>query len=251
MRKHWMGWTIGVLFTVFVSPASAELVYVSGHADIGVELHDGELELHLHAEGNLGAFGGGVITAGEYGSRDFVIGVPGASIERPAGSQWNFIGNAVGEPIWFLPQSEDEAKPFLGIGSEELDPGDWTGRLTWRFDSINTIAGADAHFSLWTVNALGVPNAVVSSFAPVNDNQFELTAGGHAHFNFGFTAEGIYDVVLGVSGTHNALGALSDTATFRFATGSFIPLAVPEPNGLLVLGLVSGLGVMARRHRRL
>jgi surface-anchored protein len=251
MRRSLFGWTLGMLLTAFVSPASAELVYISGHADIGVELHEGELELHVHAEGDLGLYGGGVLGAGEYGSRDLVIGVPGPSVARPVGSQWDFVGNAAGAPIWFLPQSEDVEKPFLGVGSEDLAPLEWSTDLTWQFDSISTVAGADAHFSLWRFSTLGELIAVASSSSPINGNEFDLPVGGHEHFNFGFTAEGIYDVVFSVAGTHNTLGTISDTATFRFATGRFIPIAVPEPSGLLVLGLVGGLGAMARRQRKL
>ncbi len=230
------------------SAARADLVVVGGHMDIGVALHGGALELHMHADTPLNLFGGGTLPADEYEHDAFVIGVPGPSVARPSGAAWDFIGNSSGEPVWFLPQASDPAKPFVGIATEELIPAHWIGGTTWTFNSISLVDGAPSEFSLFQTSFLG-PDVQLSSFS--GPSSFTFPVGIHDHFVWAFTEEGIYDVSLTVSGTHSLHGFLSDTKSFRFATGSFIPVAaVPEPTSTALL-LAGGVAGLMRWRRRL
>lgn len=245
--------SVVLLSLTLAAPQARGEVYVSGHADLGVGFENNQLHLHLHAENTLGLFGGGTKPAGEYEPGELYIGIPGAPIARPAGAQWNFLAANAGDSVWFLPQSSDPAKPFLGIGTEELLPAEWTTPLTWTFNSISTISGAPASFALWQ-ELLGTPTVIASSLTPTPGvggvpNSWTQGADSHDHFNFGFSGEGVYEVSLSISGTKigaNA-GTYSDTAVFRFATGNAIA-TVPEPHSLMMVGYAV-VGCLAYRRR--
>ncbi len=241
---------LAVIFC-FSTIARAEMIYISGHADLGVGFENNNLHLHLHAEGVLGLFGGGTTAAGEYDPGDLIIGVPGPSISRPSGAQWNFLASSAGNPIWLLPQSSDPAKPFLGLGTEELLPANgWTTPLTWTFNSISTINGNSSQFSLWQNDAFGSPTVFASTLVPTGTgNSWTQNPFSHDHFNIGFTQEGVYDVNFTITGTNATLNqSFNDTASFRFATGSAIS-AVPEPSSMAFFGIATA-GLTFFRMRR-
>lgn len=248
----------GAILLVSSLPADAAIVYTSGHADIGVGFEGGNLHIHFHAEDAIGTFGGGSLPAGEYDADALVIGVPGPSVNRPAGAQWNFLAAAENDPVWFLPAQDNPniPKPFLGIATEELDAADgWTTQLTWSMDSISKVMGDDSSLAIYNVDQFQAIEIQASSRIPTaNGNDWTQAAGGHDHFNYGFTGEGLYEVTFSINGTNAggggsgiAAGNYSDTATFRFATGSAIS-AVPEPSGALLLGLASAFGLVRRRR---
>lgn len=248
--------SVFALFLLAPLPASAE-IYLYGHADIGVGFEGGELHLHFHAENDLGTYGGGTIPAGEYEAGEFMIGVPGmgdfpgSGIARPSGSQWDFLG-AADDLVWFLPQSSDPNKPFLGIATEELLPGDgWDSPLTWTVNSITRIWGADSHFALWSADAFGNPQVFASTRIPTGTgNSWQQDALSHEHFNYGFTGEGIYDVSFTISGFNSTLNeSFSDTGSFRFITGGAIT-AIPEPSSFAILAAAAASVVSYRRRRK-
>lgn len=248
--------TLTACFAILLaSSANAAVVYVHGHADIGVGFEDGGLHIHFHAEESLSAFGGGSIAAGEYDSNAIVIGVPGPTSSRPAGSQWDFLAASEGTPIWVLPASDNPLvpKPFLGIATEELDAANgWTTPLTWSLDGISKVFGDDPSLAIFTQD-LGTVDVRASTRIPTaNGNDWQQGAGEHNHFNFGFVGEGLYEVTFTITGVNAgggtvAAGQYSDTATFQFATGSAIS-AVPEPSGLLLLGVAATVCGLRRRR---
>lgn len=244
--------SIALFFLLATSRVSYADIYIGGHADLGVGFDAGNLHLHIHAENDLQLFGGGTALAGEYNPGDLDIGVPGPSINRPGAAVWSFLAPNAGDAVWFLPQSTDPNKPFLGIGTEDLTDAGWTTPLTWQFNSISTVSGGASSFALWQNDLFGNPTVFASSIVPGGDS-WTQSALGHDHFNFGFTAEGIYDVSFTITGTNSgidaiAAGVYSDTATFRFVVGIAIITAVPEPSGLMLVGIA--LGGLALRRRR-
>ena len=245
-------------YCALVSTARADLIYIGGHADIGLGFELGNLHLHIHAEEALTLAGGGSVPAGEIDPADLSIGVPGPSIGRPAGPTWNFLAASANDPVWFLPQGTDPNKPFLGMGTEELLPADgWTTPVTWQFNSITRVSGANSQFALWQNDAFGTPQIFASTLVPTTGaqdpnrtgNSWRQNTFSHDHFNYGFTGEGVYDLSFTASATNATLAQnFSDTVTYRFVTGSAIT-AVPEPNSLALLGLGSAAGVAVRRYR--
>lgn len=231
--------------------ARAAMVYTSGHADIGVAFEDGGLHLHMHAEGPLGQFGtNDPIPPGEYDADSFVIGVPGPSLSRPAGDQWNFLSGSQGDQVWLLPQGSQADKPFLGIAAEEGFEGNgWTNPVQWSIDSITPIVGNPQAFSLYQTDEFGTPDVFASTLQ--SDTEWTQPVGGHDHYFYGFTEEGIYDFTITASVTNSANTTFTDTQTFRFAVGdSAIALAaVPEPSSAVLLGLCGVAGLVRRRRK--
>jgi surface-anchored protein len=239
---------LAVFFLFFIGstalPSRAD-IWIAGHGDIGAGLENNQLHLHLHFE--AAATGAtGPIALGEYEPGDHIIGVPGPSVARPTGAQWNFLGSATN--IWFLPQSVDNAKPFLGFGLEDLNPADWTGPLTWSLNSVVS-APAGSNFSVWNSDQFGNPILrMATSDGITAADSFTQAAGGHEHFNLGFTDIGTYQLGFRIAGVHNTLGARSDTATFTFQVGNIS--AVPEPSSLCLLFGTIATGVFVRTRFR-
>ncbi|MEQ1828299.1 MAG: choice-of-anchor M domain-containing protein [Pirellula sp.] len=239
-----------LLFLFFVVFSALPLrgdIWIGGHGDIAVGLTNNQLDLHLHFEANAtGA--SGTIAAGEYEPGDHVIGVPSPSVSRPTGAQWNFLGSAAN--IWFLPQSVDNTKPFLGFGTEELNQANWTGLLTWSLNSVVS-APVGSNFSVWGSDQFGNPIVRMATSDGISAaDSFTQAAGGHEHFNLGFTDVGTYQISLRIAGVHNTLGALSDSATFTFQVGNVS--AVPEPSSLCLLfgTIATGVFIRARICRK-
>lgn len=236
----------------------ADLIFVGGHADIGVGFEAGGLHLHIHAEDTLTLAGGGSHPSGEIDPADLAIGVPGPSIARPGGAAWDFLAASAGSPIWFLPQGSDPNKPFLGIGTEDLLVAEgWTTPVTWTFNSITRVSGDVSQFALWQ-DGFGTPQVFASSLAPTTGaqdpnrtgNSWRQNTFSHDHYFFGFTGEGVYDVSFSVSATNATLAqTFNDTVNFRFVTGGAIT-AVPEPSSMLLLGVAGSAAVAVRRFRR-
>jgi surface-anchored protein len=215
--------------------ASAQVMLPADHVDFGIGFHEGELELHWHIE-DLGL---------EYAPGEAYAFIPlGSTLVRPAGAAWDFTGVGAGATLYLAP--EVDATPtvlFLGLGSEEiLDGTFFNNTVTLSLDSVN---GPGA-FALWQTDSFGGPLvALASSGGP---SSFDLITGGHEHYNWGFTAPGLYELTFTVSGILVGPGdqSISDTATFTFAVGT----PIPEPSAFAALAGLGALGLAATRRRR-
>ncbi len=222
-----------------VGTAGATSVYSLGHADFGIG-YDGGFELHHHVHDGATVNGSTIVGDAEFGPGDLAVLVPFITENRPAGSQYDFLGVSSGIPVWTLPEIENVNKPFYGLGSEELDPLDFAGSLT--LELVNVIsAPAGGNFSLWQDNG-GTPLVRFATSDGIDGlDSFLISPGGHEHYNWSFTQPGIYELEFRVSGTHNVDGLGSDTATFSFAVA-------PEPSKALFAGV--GFGFVLFRRRR-
>lgn len=231
------------LFLLGTSTTVAQVpTFSGGHGDIGVAHEDGALELHGHIHEGSSVDGAPLAEDAEFAPSAFTILVPDPPFPRPAGAAWEFAGTAAGRSMWFLPQTEDVSKPFLGLGTEELVPVDWNGDLQLRLVAVE----GPGEFSAWQNGAFGTPSVALSTADGLSDaDRIALSPGGHAHYNLGFTAPGLYQVTFRVDGEHRLEGLLSSTGTFRFAVQ-----AVPEPGTWALLGLgIAALAGLSRLQR--
>jgi surface-anchored protein len=229
-------------FCQFSGGVQAEMVWVGGHGDIGLEFKNNTLGLHIHLESetlaNGGNFVGGKPSTGEVEPGDLIIGVPSArQTTRPAGTQWDFTGTTAGSHFWTLPAIEGN-HPFVGFAAEELEIG--TGWTPFNWKVTNVVAPGS--FSMFT-NPTN-PNVLVSSNRTING--FGLNPGTHSHFNMGFTSEGIYEVTFEATGSKNGTQYVA-TDTFRFAVGDSTISAVPEPSSMLLAFVAVGIGGVVSR----
>lgn len=208
----------------------ADTVISSGHVDIGIGYKNGAFDLHVHVEEPVEA---------EYEPGEALLSIGPASQATAPGGAYSFLGTA-GNPVWILPSTEVEGLPFLGFGTEELTPADWSGNLTLTLKSVT----GPGSFSLWSVNSFGTPQLFMSSHDGIGSGEaLSLTPGSHGHYNLGFTQPGTYGITFEAAGTHATDGPrVSGPVEYRFEV-------VPEPHEYALLAVGLAAIVWARRRR--
>jgi len=236
------------LTAILALPAAAApmVEYSDGHADIGMAYEDDELFLHYHFHSGAVLNGVELMDEAEYEPEDIYVRVPSSQfVNRPPGATWDFIGTSAGGDVWYLPQGQIAGVPFLGSGAEETDPADWApGSFTYIITAVSRPAGS--HFSIWQSDPFGSPIVLATTNDGLPDT-LPVPAGSHIHYNWGFTAEGIYQVQITAAGTHLIDGPVTDTGTFWFAVGDGTQV-VPEPSALLLAAVSCGLLLMQRQR---
>jgi surface-anchored protein len=213
-------------------PVSAASYITGGHIDVpafGYDTADG-FEPHIHNEGGAdGAIINGVreTTATEYAPDELIVFVNPSSTVT--------LGTTT---YYWLPQDETAAfnngVPFVGIGLEELESTDWVNGIVSL--TLLNITGP-GQFRLWQTDAFDNVTDFINT--ETNTLTFDLAAGSHSHYNWGFTELGVYELEFQISGTHIVDQFQSGAATFTYA--------VPEPStALLAFG---GLTLAIRRRR--
>jgi surface-anchored protein len=215
-------------------PASAAL-YTSGHGDFGVAYEAGDFHFHFHADG--ATVDGSVTGDVEYDIPDVtVIASTSSSLVLPI--DFPALGANTGQTIWVLPEVQDPDLPFLGLATEELELSEW-GNITFTLGNVTSPSG-NGEFALWQSGSFGEVLLRMSTADPGNDSLI-LPPGSHAHYNWGFTEAGTWQIEMTVSGTHVTDGFQSSTETLTFHV-------VPEPASALLGGL-GMLGLLLRRRR--
>lgn len=214
--------------------AQAFSVFTTGHGDIGVAYEDGAFAPHWHLHEGAVVNGASLEEDGEFAPDELLAYVPAPSLSRPEGAAWDFLGVPAGSPLWYLPQAEDPAKPFLGLATEELRPEDWS---SLRLSLHQAFGPPGGQFALWQTDVLGAPRVRMATSDGVDAGDgFDLLAGSHGHFNYGFTQPGMYQLTFQWDGVHVADGPVSARGTYSFGV-----TVVPEPGtgALLVLGTLA------------
>lgn len=212
-------------------PATAASFITGGHIDFPAFGYGtaGGFEPHIHNEGGPdGVIINGVReeNATEYEPDELILFVNPSSTVT--------LGTTT---YYWLPQDETAAfnngVPFVGIGLEELEVTDWVnGTVSLTLVNIT----GPGQFRLWqTDNFNNVTNFINTETDTLT---FDLVAGSHTHYNWGFTELGVYELEFQISGTHIMDVEQSGAATFTYA--------VPEPS----TALLGSLGMLALLRRR-
>lgn len=222
----------------------AATTFTIEHVDIGLA-EGSNLELHWHDETNSLEY--------EPIQAEAFVNPTHATVTRPSGTEWDFIGVAASSQYYEIPENSDPNLPFLGIGAEDATPGAFDSWNPGDSRGANSAAvwfglrlrgftysgfASNPQFSLWKDDGLGSPVVWMSTNDGIDatDVAYVLT---HEHFNFAFSDIGVYEVEFEAFARQGGNDVTSASGTYRFV--------VPEPgaSALLLLG-----GVAAFRRRR-
>src|SRR5690606_11377831 len=105
-----------------------------------------------------------------------------------------------------------------------------------RLKSVN----GPGHFSLWRATDGGPAVSMATSDGVTEDDFVEILEGSHAHFNYGFTAAGRYEITFEAFGTlADGDEILSGDVTFYFTVNPG-PTAVDDNYSVPSQGLLFG-----------
>ncbi len=187
--------------------------------------------------------------AGAFPSDAFPFVISNAGMNCvPADGSFSFLGES-GATFFALPQDDNPALAFLGIGVNAIPTGTFTGnRLRLRMVSIT----GPGRFALYQVNAFGQPSIKMNSADGTNENDdIDLATGAHEHLNWAFNAPGEYQITFVAEATRQSTGQLvaGAPANYRFRV-----LSPPKTRILLQPGPAAdqpGLKIQSRPGARL
>jgi len=106
------------------------------------------------------------------------------------------LGNE-GDPLWILPQNPYPGVPYVGVSAEALAPGSFNDPLTIELKRVE----GPGHFLVWQSTGFGSFDLKMDTRDGIGPND-RLTpfVGGHEHYNWGFTTNGIYRAYFQASG---------------------------------------------------
>ena len=139
----------------------------------------------------------------------------------PAGTPF---GNE-GDPLWTITQSQFPDVLYLGVSAEGIPSGVFQGPLTVQLKAVD----GPGNFFLYQVDSFGVYDIQMNSADGITAaDAHQQIIGSHEHFNWGFTANGVYYLTLQVSGQRvgDTSRIYSPEATFRF---DVLPLPTNAP----------------------
>jgi surface-anchored protein len=122
-----------------------------------------------------------------------LVAVEAARLTLPPGTEFGDEG----DPIWVLPQSQDPGVLYLGLSGESLPGGLFAGEIELRLVEVR---GAGSFF-LWQAGGFGGFDIRMNTVDGIDAaDTVGVSPGGHSHFNWGFTTNGVYEVVLRATG---------------------------------------------------
>lgn len=195
--------------TFTFSVAAGPKVLAEGHTDLALDYNAdaGAWDVHV---------GSDALSEG-YDADDTVLQVKGeAKTTIPASAKFAFLGNA-GDPVWILPQAQNEQLLYLGYGGDGIPDGVFTGNQVKV--ALKSVTGPGDFFS-YRVDGFGTPQVLFNTRDGITvDDVATVQAGGDAHLNWAFTQPGNYTVVVEVSGTlvNGNMPVSSGQVTYAFS----------------------------------
>lgn len=217
-----------LLLFIIGNIAAGDVILTNQHVDLVVEWNGG-----WNASYDTDDFG--VIPLA--GTR---IRIPASTAaSRPGNPEFNFLGTLPGGLVWTLPQSQNPQAVWLGIEASGVG---LASPVALTLIDVN----GPGNVSLWNSGILTPPSVYWSTVDGLGGaDVFHAPLSGHSHFNWSFTAPGLYDLTFSTSATLTG-NQPTPTSTFQ---ARFEVLAVPEPHsGLLLISAL--LGFAQRRPRR-
>ncbi len=217
------GADLGVVGTGFNFPyllafAHTQPILDAVHADAGIDYEDGVWNVHLHDETHDIEYapGGAVIQVSE-AARTLV----------PQDARFRFLG-AAGDPLWLLPQVQNEKVTYLGMAADGVTDGVMRDNKV-KFTLVSF--SGPGHFVLYGVDGFGSPVVFMNTrdgVSPAGDFR-ELLTGGHEDRNWAFTAPGVYRIGLQASGVlaSNGQAVQSPVVTYTFQVLTGTPPPAP------------------------
>lgn len=153
-----------------------------------------------------------------------LVALESSKIELPDG--FDVFGPA-GAPFWVLPQSQDPSLLYAGFSAEGIPRDLFEG----SFDLLLRAVNGPGDFFVWQSAEFGSLEMFFNSRDGIDDgDRVPILIGGHGHYNFGFTTNGLYEVVLQPIG--HPLGAFTNLVgqevTILFAVEPLPTNAPPE-----------------------
>lgn len=124
------------------------------------------------------------------------------------------FGNG-GDPIWVLPQSQNSALLYMGFSAEQIPPGVFEDPLEVQLAGVS----GPGHFFLWQSTAVGELEIKMNSRDGISaEDRTTPLIGSHEHVNWGFSTNGIYEVMFRTIGKRTGEGAniVGKVCTMRF-----------------------------------
>ncbi len=128
----------------------------------------------------------------------------------PSNTNFSFIGGTPGSTIWIMPQNFSAGQIYLGLAAETMSPGALSELELWnpgdarggannanRWIEVRLLdVRGPGHFSMWFAQSSTNVTRFMSTFnggIDASDVAY-VNGGGHLHYNWGFTAPGLYEV---------------------------------------------------------
>ncbi len=147
-----------------------------------------------------------------YASHECVVVCPESmKFPLPPGTP---LGNE-GDPLWILPQSAYSGVPYVGISAEGILPGTFNDPMTIRLTRVE----GPGHFLLWQTLGFGQFDVRMDTRDGIDSNDsIDILVGGHAHYNWGFSTNGLYRLYFQVLGERGgeATNTVSAETPFTF-----------------------------------
>ncbi|MBA2947620.1 choice-of-anchor M domain-containing protein [Streptomyces himalayensis] len=179
-------------------------VIAEGHVDLAARPTDGDLEFQLKE--------GTELNHEWYEPGEIVMHVrPAAKRKIPEG--YEFLGTP-GDAVWWLPLQQNAGIVWPGWNTTEYAKADLDGRVSFRLDSVQ----GPGNFAMFYNDAMGVPVVSLNSGDGLPDTH-TLGGGTHSHFDWVFSAEGVYRTTFTVSATLADGTKVSDTETIAWVVG--------------------------------
>jgi len=228
---------VGLVLAFDSAGTLADVVTLSsGHTDIleaEYELHDGVPEVHLgvHSGEDPGV---------HYEPGDVILQVKNSAYTSTSGLP-STITSILGANAWILPADLEQAAA-LGVLEAGVKRVGFPTTDAVTYTMLSAGAANPGNLAVYTgTNALRLS----ATGGTVGQSSFGLTTTGHVHYNWGFSAPGIYEFTMQASyndPVHGLLQSPAEVFTFQ---------VVPEPSTWALVGTaVIGAFALKRRRRR-